>query len=148
MLSPPLTSADVGELFETTNGELAWIIHGPDFNGRFLISIKGLDSRYFNSKGQTPSGSCTLSRRLPVASPITDLERAVVNAAAAVRLETSVININDLDDAVDALLDARKPRPRRVDSVDALMDVFAAARLSMTDAQASAVFNALQELKE
>jgi len=135
-------------LFETTNGERAWIIRGPDFEGDFFIAVGGDDSCYFNSKGQTPSGSYTLSHRLPVTDPITALERAVVNAAIDVRLVTSVININALDDATDALLAARKPHPRRVDSVDALMDVFAAARLSMTAAQASAVFNALQELKE
>ena len=152
MLKPPLTSADVGGLFETTNGERAWIIHGPDFNGKFLISIKDIDSRYFNSKGQTPSGSHTLSHRLPVTDPITALERAVVNAAIEWRDTTGSLDYmcrtKALNAATDALLAARKPIPRRVDSVDALMDVFAAARLSMTAAQASAVFNALQELKE
>ena len=152
MLNPPLTSADVGGLFETTNGERAWIIHGPDFNGKFLISIKGLDSRYFNSKGQTPSGSYTLSHRLPTSDPITELERAVVESAVAMNARLSGCDYVAAEDllynATDALIAARRPSPRRVDSVEDLGKAFAAARLPMTPAQASAVFNALQEMGE
>ena len=146
MLTPPLTAADVGGLFETTDGERAFVYGSPDANGDFLVQIAGGPVRYVTASGK--STSMTLARRLPVADLITERERAVVNAAVAVRLETSVININGLDDAVDALLDARKPRPRRVESVDALGVALATAKLCMTPAQASAVFNALPEVEE
>ena len=154
MLTPPLTAADVGGLFKTTCGKRAFVMYGPDGAGEFSIAVEGNGSGFFDSTGQTEGGSYTLARRLPISDPITELERRVVEAAVAWQQSTGTIKHVpfrlDLNAATDALIASRKPRPRRVDSPEALRKALLAAGWgdALSAEAAKHLFNELPEVEE
>ena len=103
--------------------------------------------RYVDASGK--AASITLARRLPTSDPITELERAVVNAAVAYNSLSTIIRKHALADATDALIAGRRPRPRQVDSPDALQAAFKAVGLKMqANGLVNELFNALPEVGE
>ena len=152
MLNPPLTAVDLDGLFETTNGERVRIIRGPDSTGNFAAGIIGGGTFTTNASGKTMG--ITLARRLPISDPVTELERRVVDAAVAMNARLSGCDYVAAEDllynAVDALIAARRPRPRRVDNPEALRDILAARGWGITSASmiSNELFNALPEVGE
>ena len=148
MLNPPLTAADVGGLFETTDGERAFVYNGLDAKGDFRACIADDGVYYVNASGATATPIHTLARRLPTSDPITELERRVVDAAVAYHSLSTLTRKRALSDATHALIAARRPHARRVDSPEALFDVMTSAGIDSTHARIKAVFNALPEVGE
>ena len=151
MLNPPLTAADVGRLFETTCGKQAFVIYGPEDDDEFLVGIAGGPVRYVDASGK--GEDITLARRLPTSDPITELERRVVEAAVARRLAGTgasyAASMVLLSDATHALIAARRPRARRVDSPEALQAALVAVGWGASTAMAAKhLFNALPEVGE
>ena len=150
MLNPHLTAADVGGLFETTCGKSVTILEGPDDVGEFYVNVANSFVHFVDASGK--GEDLTLSHRLPTSDSITKLERAVVEAAVAWQHSTGTIKYVPLgailDNATHALIAARRPRPRRVDSPEALFDVMTSAGIDSTHVRIKAVFNALPEVGE
>ena len=147
MINPPLTAADIGKPFETKCGKRAFVTRWEEDDDKECQAYIIGEGIYAFSNDGRGYRDFHLARRLPTPDPITELERAVVEAA--VDWGTGKIGgFSGLDAVVRPLIAARKPCPRRVNSPEALGEALAAAKLCMTPAQASAVFNALPEVKE
>jgi len=149
MLNPPLTAADVGRLFETTCGKQAFVFEGPDYESEFRACIVNDGVYYVNASGATATPIHTLACRLPTSDPITELERRVVDAAVAYHSLSTLTRKRALIAATHALIAARRPRARRVDSPEALQAALVAAGWGASTAMAAKhLFNALPEVGE